>query len=197
VVEGLVEALADNPWVYLVVAASIGGSAVFPPLPSDSLLVTAMGLAAAGELTLVWVVVATLFGGLAGDLLAYAVGRILRRPARRSAEQGRGQAALHWLEQREHTWGPGLITVSRFVPGGTMAVGISAGVLTYPLREFIAFAALGAVLWTSYGAGIAYAGNALFPNTLWASLAIAVIVALGVGAVAHRVTTRGRNRGAS
>lgn len=151
-----------------------------------------MGLAAAGELTLV--VAATLLGGWVGDLLTYTVGRLLSGPARRRAEHaGRGQTALRWLEEREHTWGPGLITVSRFIPGGTMAVGISAGLLGYPFRRFIAFAALGAALWTGYGAGVAYIGSALFPNNLWASLTVAVIIALGVGAVAHRVTARRRN----
>lgn len=187
--ESVVEGLIGNPLVYLLIAGCICGSAVFPPLPSDSLLVTAMGLAAAGELALWSVAGAVLIGGWVGDVLAYGVGRVLSRPVRQATTRGgRAQAALQWIEAREDSWGPGLITVSRFIPGGTTAVGISAGVLTYPLRSFLVFAALGACLWTIYGAGVAYVGNALFPGNLWASLTLAVLIALAVGAIAHRVS---------
>lgn len=187
--ESVVEGLIGNPLVYLLIAGCICGSAVFPPLPSDSMLVTAMGLAAAGELALWSVAAAVLLGGWVGDVLAYSVGRALSRPVRQATpREGRAQAALRWIEAHEDSWGPGLITVSRFIPGGTTAVGISAGVLVYPLRAFLAFAALGACLWTIYGAAVAYVGNALFPGNLWASLTLAVLIALAVGAVAHQVS---------
>lgn len=189
--EALLEQLLASPLVYLLIAGSIAGSAVFPPLPSESMLITAMGLAAAGNLTVGWVAAAVILGGWAGDLLAYSVGRLLSRPAHRAAAgEGRAQAALTWLEAREHTWGPGLIILSRFIPGGTTAVGLSAGLLTYPFRTFIGYAAVGAAVWTGYGALVAYVGNALFPQALWLSLTVAVATALAIGGVAHRASSR-------
>lgn len=192
--EDALEGLIGSPWVYAFVFGCLAGSAVFPPLPSDSLMVTALGLALAGELAMGWVVLAVLFGGWAGDLLAYTLGRALSGPARRGATtRGRARTALAWLEAREESWGPGLITVSRFVPGGTMAVGVSAGLLAYPLRSFVSWSGLGAVLWTVYGALVAQVGESLFPGNLWASLAVGIVIALAVGAVVH-LASRRRNR---
>lgn len=191
--EGLLETLVDSPWVYLLVGLAITGSAVFPPLPSEGMLLTALGLAAAGELSLGWVCVATWTGAWCGDALAYGVGRLLSGAARREAgSSSRARAALGWLEEREQRWGPGLILGGRFVPGGTTAVGISAGLLGFPLKTFLAFAAIGAALWTGYGAAIAFLGDRLFPDNLWASLVLAVILVLIVSAAVHRVARRRR-----
>ena len=83
-------------WAYVALAACVAGSAVFPPLPSESVLVTGMGLAAAGRLDLTWVCAAALPGGgwapvalavalaLLAGALPYAVRAVRgRRPARR------------------------------------------------------------------------------------------------------------------
>ncbi len=56
----------------------------------------------------------------------------------------------------------------RFVPGGTTAVGVSAGLLAYPLRRFVLFAGLGALVWTAYGVALAFLGRAAFPGNTWA-----------------------------
>ena len=55
-----------SPWTYAVIAGSIAGSAVLPPLPSESMLATATSLAAAGEPNLPLVCVATTAGALLG-----------------------------------------------------------------------------------------------------------------------------------
>jgi membrane-associated protein len=192
-VEQLVETLADSPWVYVVLSLSIAGSAVLPPLPSDSVLVTAMGLAATGELALGWVCVATTAAGWVGDQLAYGVGRLLQDPARRRAGRAaRAEAALGWLEGHARAWGPGLVVVGRFVPGGTTAVGLSAGVLGYPWRRFASLAAVGALLWTGYGAVVGYVGASVFPGNLWAGLALGLAVVLVAGPVFHLAVTRRR-----
>jgi membrane-associated protein len=192
--ETALESFAGGPWVYLLVAGSIVGSAVFPPLPSDSMLVTAMGLAASGKLTLAWVGLATTLGGWLGDLLAYGLGRLLSRPVHRSIDHSeRTRAALTWVKAHGD-WGTGLIVVSRFIPGGTTAVGISAGIIAYPLRRFAAFSAIGASLWTGYGAAVGYAGAAIFPDSLGATLLIAMLIAMAVGVAATAIATRRRRR---
>lgn len=68
--------ISDSWWSYLVMALVILGSAVFPPLPSEGMLVTATRLALASRLEPAMVALATGSGALGGDLLAYAVGRI-------------------------------------------------------------------------------------------------------------------------
>lgn len=174
---------ATSPWVFAVIIASIAGSAVFPPLPSEGMLATAMSLAAAGRLPLVWVCVSTTAGAVLGDLAAYTLGRVLSGPGHaRAAGSARLRTALAWLHAREDTWGPGLIITGRFIPGGTSAVGISAGLLRFPLLRYLLFATVGAALWTGYGIVIGIAGNAVFPDDPLAGAAAAIGLALAIGA---------------
>ena len=97
-----------SPWVFAVIAASIAGSAVFPPLPNEGMLATAMSLAAAGRLTLPWVCASAMTGAVLGDLAAYLLRWALSRPGHtRAAGSVRMRNPLSWLHAREHTWGPG------------------------------------------------------------------------------------------
>ena len=79
----------------------------------------------------------------------------------------------------------------RFLPGGVTAVGLSAGIVRFPVRRVLAFAGLGAVIWAAYGLGIAYIGGALFPGNLWAGAVTGVVIALAVSLGVHLV---GRHR---
>jgi membrane-associated protein len=185
---------ATSPWVFVVIAASIAGSAVFPPLPSEGMLAAAMSLAAAGRLPLGWVCASTAAGAALGDVLVYTLGRALSRPSHaRAAGSARVRAALAWLHAREHAWGPGLIVTGRFIPGGTTAVGISAGLLRYPLRRYLLFSAVGVTLWTGYGIVVGIVGRAVFPDNALASAAAAIGLALAVGAIVQW-WSRGRRR---
>lgn len=185
------ELVTGSSWTYGVIAGSIAGSAVFPPLPSEGMLATATGLAVAGQLDLALVCLATSTGAVLGDLAAYTVGRVLSGRAQ-ATQSARGQAALRWLHAQERSWGPGLIVMGRFVPGGTTAVGVSAGLLAFPLRRFVLLAALGAVLWTGYGVALAFIGRAAFPGNTWAGVLLAVGLALGAGVVLQAVRSRRR-----
>lgn len=183
--------LAAGPWAYLLVLLFIAVSALFPPLPSESTLVTAMSLAAAGDLNLALVSAATTTGAFVGDLAAYTVGRALSdRMRQEAARSARADAALHWLQERQASWGPGLVVGGRFVPGGTTAVGLSAGLLAYPLGRFALAAAVGAGLWTGYGLALALLGSAAFPGNTWAAVLLTVGLALALGVVLHVVRRR-------
>lgn len=193
----LAEWISQGWWSYPVLTATIAGSAVLPPVPSESAMVTAMSVAAAGELNLVLVCVASALGSALGDLLAYGFGRgVSGQARRRAAGSKRGQAALRWVEEHEEDWGPGLIVVGRFIPGGTTAVGVSAGILSYPMPRFAVFAAIGATLWAVYGLGLAVLGQAAFPGNMWASTALAVALVFVLSGVVHlwRVRKRGDDR---
>lgn len=184
-------------WSYPVLTATIAGSAVLPPVPSESALVTAMSLATAGKLSLILVCLASALGSALGDSLAYGLGRVVRHRARQRAERTkRGQAALRWVQEHGEGWGPGLIVAGRFIPGGTTAVGVSAGIIEYPFRRFIGFAAIGAALWTVYGVALAYLGRTAFPGNIWASTTLAVALVFALSGVLHLWHVR-RNRNKS
>lgn len=186
--EGVLETLIGSPWAYVVVAASITGSALLSPLPSETMMVSAMSLAIAGRMNIAVVVVAAALGSWCGDVLAYHVGRLLSGRTRTwAAGSEKRRKALAWVEEREESWGPALIMSGRFVPGGVTAVGLSAGVVGFPVGRFLVFAALGAVVWAAYGLGIAAIGGALFPGNVWAGAVTGVVIALAVSAGVHLV----------
>ncbi|HSE09632.1 MAG TPA: VTT domain-containing protein [Nocardioidaceae bacterium] len=196
-VEGVLESFIGSPWAYVVVAASITGSALLSPLPSETMMVSAMSLAIAGRMNIAIVVVAAALGSWFGDVLAYHVGRLLSGHTRTWATSSKKRrAALDWVEQRQDSWGPALIMSGRFVPGGVTAVGLSAGIVRFPLRTFLAFAAVGAVVWAAYGLGIAYIGGALFPGNAWASAVMGIVIALAVSLGVHLVGRHRRRRAA-
>jgi len=102
-----------------------------------------MSLAIAGRMDIVIVVMAAALGSWCGDVLAYHVGRLLsRRTSTWATGSEKRRKALDWVEERQEDWGPALIMSGRFVPGGVTAVGLSAGVIQFPVRKFLAFAAL-------------------------------------------------------
>lgn len=174
--------LADSVWGYVLIVASIAGSAVFPPLPSESMLAAVMGLAAAGRLQLGLVCASTTLGAVLGDLAAYGVGRLIDGRARRRAwGTTRAAAALGWLQDHARSWGPGLIVIGRFIPGGTTAVGLTSGMLRYPVRRYLACSGIGASLWTGYGLAVGFLGRAVFGHDSFAAVALAIGIAIGLG----------------
>jgi hypothetical protein len=48
------------------------------------------------------------------------------------------------------------------------------------------------VLWTGYGAAIAFVGNRFFPDGLWARVALAIALVLLISAVLHQIAKRRR-----
>jgi membrane-associated protein len=180
-------------WSYLIIGVVITGSAVFPPLPSEGMLVTATGLALASRLDPLLVAVAAGSGALCGDLLAYsvgvvAVGRAGSRPPRRV------RRAVEWLRRRQEQWLPALIVAGRFVPGGTTTVGLASGALRYPFPRFVTLAAVGVVIWVGYGFGIAAVGRAASPGSPWLSVLIGLGIVAVLTAVLHGVRRLRRGR---
>ncbi len=169
-------------WSYAVIAVVIAGSAVFPPLPSESMLVTATGLALAGHLEPAYAGMAAGAGSLAGDSAAYSVGRVAGR-GDGPRPDGRVAKALGWIERREGSWLPALIAGGRFVPGGTTAVGLACGALRVPVRRFVLLALAGATVWVAYGFALAAAGRSAAPDSPWLGLAIGLVLVVVVAGV--------------
>jgi membrane protein DedA with SNARE-associated domain len=171
--------ITGSPWSYAVVALMITGSAVFPPLPSEASMLTALSLAMEGELLLVPAAAAAAVGSVGGDLVAYAVGRVAgsRRDDAREGD-GRIARAIAWVDERDDQWGPGLVVGGRFVPGGTTAVGITAGVVRFPFRRFLTCSLIGAAVWTAYGLGLAYLGSTVIPGGWWVGTLVAIAIGL-------------------
>jgi len=96
-------------------------------------------------------------GIVAGDLLLFAAGRYLGRPALR-------RRLLRWFLTEEDLartseWfvrkGPALVLTTRFIPGTRLPTYLAAGVLHTPVMPFVAWFLLAAALWTPFLVGLA------------------------------------------
>lgn len=167
---------------------------LFPPIPSEVILPLAGFLAGRGQMSLVLAVVWATAGSVVGALALYAAGRWLGAARlRRVADR---MPLVHVEDvDKSQIWfdrhGGKAVLLGRLVPLVRSLVSIPAGVQRMPLGSFVAYTALGSLLWN---AGLIGAGYAL--GNAWQSvgdysgyLNNAVLVSLG-GAAAWFVVRR-------
>ena len=159
------------------------------PVPAESVLLTAAGLAKSGhfKLPLVYLtgVVAAVSGDNAGFLLGRQLGRevlahrfsLLLTPKR-----------IAWLDRLLARWGAGAIFVVRFVPGVSTVSAVLAGSSDLPWAKYLLGNASGALAWVAWICTLGYYGSEwgerLKPiwsgvhRATWVTLAALVVLAL-------------------
>jgi len=159
--------------------AAVLVDAVFPLIPSETMIITAAVLASQGHLAIELVAIGAIAGAIAGDNLSYLIGRTFGRRAEGGLFRGeKSRRRLDWAQSaiEEREW---IIAVGRFVPGGRTATTFACGLLELRWGRFIFWDAIGGTLWASYAAALGYYGGSRFEHNLWKPL----LVALGTGAL--------------
>jgi membrane protein DedA with SNARE-associated domain len=185
VFDWLTEAVSNGPTAYLIVMLASGGDVIFPPVPSETIVVTAGVLAGRGDLSIFFVVPAAALGALIGDNIAYWLGRGIGDPVADRLFRGeKGQRHLQWAERAIERHGGVLIVAGRFIPGGRTASTFAAGSLEMPWRRFIVADLIAVSVWALFTAMLGYAGGSTFQGSAWkplvASLSVATLIAIGV-----------------
>ena len=182
---------------------AVGGLLALATLVSEDLTSIGAGIMVAdGRLSFVAASVACSAGIFFGDLLLFAAGRVLGRPALRvlplrwwltEDAVARGSA---WFERR----GAAAVLVSRFTPGTRLATYFAAGLLRTSFWRFALYMAIAVALWTPLLVLFArLAGEAALERagTLRAGLLVLLLVPLAVLLVMRKLvaplfTWRGR-----
>jgi membrane-associated protein len=125
-------------------------------LPGDSLLFTAGVLAAAGHLSIGWLLPVAFAAAVAGDSVGYAIGRrtghsLYDRPEGRLRLRTRIEQARDFYDKR----GGSTIILARFIPVVRTFAPVVAGAAGMQYRRFLAFNVIGGLLW---GVGVSLAG---------------------------------------
>lgn len=187
--DSIANAVSGSAWTYVLIVAVCAGDAMFPLLPSETIVIAAAVLAANGHLNIALIVIAAAVGGLLGDNGAYAVGHSgLRRLADRllSSEKSRGR--LEWARSQLQRRGVWIIVVARFIPGGRTATTYTAGTVGMPWkRRFLVADAVAVTLWALYASALGYVGGSAFENNLWLPMLIAAAAGLLVGGIGELV----------
>lgn len=172
--EGVLD-LVESLWIYPSVFAVSLIDAVFPVVPSESVIIgAASAWQAVGKPILPLLFLAGALGAWCGDQTAYFIGskvdvrhiKVFRRP--------RILAALDWAEHALEHRGTLYIIAARFIPMGRVAVNLSAGALGFPRRRFMAVDAVATSIWSAWGILIGTAAASLLGGNLLLSIAAGI-----------------------
>jgi membrane protein DedA with SNARE-associated domain len=134
---------------YPAVAGLIFGECAGLPIPGETALIVAGGLAASGRLSLPIVVLIAALAATLGATLGYWIGR--RRGRALLLRDGRGavhrRAAAARGDRFFARYGSGAVFLGRFIPGVRYVGALMAGASRMPWRRFAVANAAGAVLW--------------------------------------------------
>lgn len=183
------------------VFALMFGENVFPPIPSEVVMPLAGFLAAQGTLSLLLVILAGTAGSVLGAMFWYYVGVWIGADRIRAfaARHGRWltisasevDAATGWF--RRYGWRA--VFFGRMIPGVRTFVSVPAGVARMRLVPFLAFTALGSLLWTGLLALAGFLLESQYDRVqAWINPVSTIVIALAVGWYVFRLV---RGRGTS
>ena len=187
VFDAIVDLVSGSSWTYAVVFGVSLLDAFFPIVPSETTVIAAGVVAAGGGLEIWLIVLAAAAGAIAGDNVAYFLGRtvgehisgwLFRGKRKRHVER-----AHRLLEER----GGYIIIVARFIPMGRTAVTFSCGLLAWEWRRFIVFDVIAGFVWATYATLLGYFGGKAFEEEPLKGFALAFAAAIGIAAAIELV----------
>ena len=187
---------AASPWLLLIMFSTAVIDGVFPPIPSEMVLVAAAAVAAsAGDpITVLLLCIVAAVGALIGDNLAYAIGRGVGTARFRWMRTPRVSAAFARAQRALVQRGTPVILGARYIPVGRVVVNISAGALRYPWRRFLPISVVSAATWAAYTACIGVLAGQWLEDKPLLSAVLGVAFALVIGLVIDRVAVARRRR---
>ncbi|WP_120003109.1 DedA family protein [Nesterenkonia muleiensis] len=183
----LILTAASGWWTLIGLFGFSMGDGFFPVLPSDALIV---GLGSVqdspGTPNWPWVILVAAGGALAGDFIAWNLGRWIGTHRFRWMRRPTMQSSLLWARHELDKRGVLVIFVGRFIPGARVAINFVAGSTQFSLRRFLLIDAAASLLWASWLVGLGMIGEAIFGNMLIA-MAVGIAVAIVLGWVCERL----------
>ncbi|MBS1905630.1 MAG: VTT domain-containing protein [Actinobacteria bacterium] len=188
---------AGQLWLFpvLLVFFFIDGFATI--LPSETALVALAALSLqSGQPNLVVLGLVALVGAVAGDNMAYLLGRTIGTERWGWMRRPRVQKMFGWARYELDKRGAALIFTARYIPWGRVAVNYVAGQTGFPHRRFFLYDLFACVTWVAYALGIGLlAGQWVHDNPLLGvGVAVVFAVILGFG-IDHLLRWWHRRRG--
>ena len=188
--------VADSSgWAYVIIFVFAYLDVLVPLVPSETAVITAGVVAAAGDLSLALIIPLAASGAFLGDNTVYFIGRRFgERATKRFFPGEKARRRIEWADEQLRERGGELIVVGRFIPGGRTAVALSSGTLNYPWRRFVMFDAAAALIWATYSALLGYYGGKTFEGPLGLALALVIAFSVAGGIELVRWLLRRRRR---
>lgn len=180
----VVLAVAATPWslVLMLVFTVIDG--FFPPIPSESVVITLASLSMSGDAPPLWAIVPlAALGAFLGDVIAYTIGTRVPLRRMRIFRGKRGARTLAWAERMLQNRGGAFILAARYVPIGRVAVNMSAGALGFPRHRFLLFAGIGGVCWAIYSTLLGVGAGAVLKDQPLLAVGVGIVLGVVLGTV--------------
>ncbi|MFP3578664.1 DedA family protein [Arthrobacter sp. SIMBA_036] len=186
-------AAAQQPWVLFLVLACCLIDGLFPPIPSESVVVGLGAVAGSSGSPNLWSLgLMAALGAFAGDNIAYFIGRGIGVQRWRWMRTRRMQGAFGWAGKELRRRPASLIMVARFIPIGRVAVNLTAGATGFGHGRFVAFTAVSALLWSTYSVVLGFFFGKWFEHNHLLGAVIAIVAAIALGVVIDRIISKVR-----
>ena len=166
---------------------------VFPPIPSELILVFGGFMTTKSSMSIVSVIIAATIGSVAGAAVLYLLGKILKRDRLKAILAGRTGRILHFKPEdvdKADAWfdkyGYKTVFLCRCVPVIRSIISIPAGIAEMKLAPFFILTFLGSAMWNTVLTLIGrFAGDAweksleyinIYSDIIIAIIAVAIVV---------------------
>ncbi|MEN3343556.1 MAG: rane-associated protein [Arthrobacter sp.] len=180
--------------IYFWIVPVVVGDAIFPPVPSEILVITGGALSADGVVNGFLVALLAALASWVGDMMVF---QLFKRRLSHVLDRWKWGRTFHKgvhaaiaKAGRSSTYGA--IIGVRFIPGGRLATTAAAGIADVSTRGFSLCAAIGGTLWAAWSVGLGYFTGSATQLPFWASSLIGVGAGLVIGAVVGVIATRRR-----
>ncbi|MEN3345554.1 MAG: rane-associated protein [Arthrobacter sp.] len=183
--------------IYFWIVPVVVGDAIFPPVPSEILVITGGALSADGLVNGFLIAFLAAVSSWLGDMMVF---QLFKRRLSHVLDRWKWGRTFHKgvhaaIAQAGRSSTYGAIIGVRFIPGGRLATTAAAGIADVSTRGFSLCAAIGGTLWAFWSVGLGYFTGSATQLPFWASSLIGVgtglVIGAGVGVIAtHRRGSR-------
>ncbi len=145
---------------YPLLAGSLLINNIGVPVPAESVLLTAAGLAKEGHFRLPLVYLTGVLAAVGGDNAGFMLGRQLGREVlSHRFSLLLTPKRIAWLDRLLDRWGAGAIFIVRFVPGVSTVSAVLAGSSNLPWRDYLLGNVTGGLAWVAWICTLGYYGS--------------------------------------
>ena len=161
-----------NQFGYLGVFLLIAIENIFPPIPSEVVLLFSGFMTTYTELNVIGMILFSTLGSLIGAIVLYYVGKILNKERLKKIVSGKVGKILRLknedIEKADHwfdTKGNKTVFFCRFIPIVRSLISIPAGMSEMPMLKFLIYTTFGSLIWNTV---LVVIGNRVGEN--WTSI---------------------------
>ena len=145
-----------NQFGYFGVFLLIAVENIFPPIPSEVILLFGGFMTTYTKLNIIFMIIAATFGSLLGAIVLYYIGKILNKERLKKIVRGKIGKVLRLKEsdiEKADAWfdnkGNKTVFFCRFIPIVRSLISIPAGMSEMAMSKFLVYTIFGSLIWNT------------------------------------------------